>query len=365
MAAPVIGTDPIYSNVANVVKLMGLYTDITSEAVGTGDGVTTVFYLDYKFVVADSQIVYVAGAAKVEDTDYSFDDDSGKITFLAGHIPASGAITADYRYADIPSSEIAAHILESEDEINRKVGRSFYPSQTIIEIKDGLQTNDSYWQTYMTTTYNSDFEYYMQRQGSYNDNKTLFTNKFPILTVLGLSVEGKYVVGGDVGTGTGLGGPTVFGFDYTDVVPTTETVYVAGVAKARTTDYTINNTTGVITFVSPPTGAITANYWYGNIASSNYKIDNETGRVTLTKESGKYITWGLTKVVIVYTYGYASVPRVVNKLCEWLSVSCMIKQRLLGSPVGQDVQRSNLRTIDNEVETLFDALGRKMEFGVI
>jgi len=68
---------------------------ITGEVVGTGDGTTTVFYLDMIPVVSGSEVVKVDGMPKTRTTDYAIDYATGKITFTTA--PAVGAqVTADY-----------------------------------------------------------------------------------------------------------------------------------------------------------------------------------------------------------------------------------------------------------------------------
>lgn len=67
---------------------------VTAEAVGTGDGSRTVFYLDHKYIDASSLIV------KLDSTptsDYTLSSEEGKITFTTA--PGAGvAITADYEF---------------------------------------------------------------------------------------------------------------------------------------------------------------------------------------------------------------------------------------------------------------------------
>ncbi len=63
------------------------------EAVGTGDGSTTVFYLDHPPVVPNSEVIYLDG---VITSAYSIDNNTGKIDFNTP--PATGvSITADYK----------------------------------------------------------------------------------------------------------------------------------------------------------------------------------------------------------------------------------------------------------------------------
>jgi uncharacterized protein (TIGR02217 family) len=87
----------------------------TDQAIGTGDGTTATFqlvktygsiYAPYQRIVAKpvdgSVLVAVAGTAVTEGTDFTVDTTTGLVTFLAGHIPASGAaVTAGFMF-DVP-----------------------------------------------------------------------------------------------------------------------------------------------------------------------------------------------------------------------------------------------------------------------
>lgn len=87
------------------------WTTVTGESVGTGDGSTTVFYLDHKEV--RSVVVYLDGTETETFTvDYSaFENNNKAVHFSRGRItfseaPANGvAITADYQYATIGGEE--------------------------------------------------------------------------------------------------------------------------------------------------------------------------------------------------------------------------------------------------------------------
>ncbi len=70
---------------------------VTDEIVGTGDGSNKVFVLDWSPVVAGSDTVRVDGTVKTRGTDYTIDNATGTITFVAA--PAAGAVvTASYTY---------------------------------------------------------------------------------------------------------------------------------------------------------------------------------------------------------------------------------------------------------------------------
>jgi len=70
---------------------------VTGESVGTGDGTTTVFYLDNRCVQENTETIYLDGVAQAQTGVYTVDYDLGKVTFYTA--PGSGVvITADYTY---------------------------------------------------------------------------------------------------------------------------------------------------------------------------------------------------------------------------------------------------------------------------
>lgn len=78
--------------------------------------------------------------------------------------------------------------------------------------------------------------------------------------------------------GTGDGSNKSFSLDHTKVVNVSEKVYVDGTLKTKTTDYTIDNYTGAITFVTAPAlnKAVTAHYQYisGDLSFDSTAITN-------------------------------------------------------------------------------------------
>lgn len=75
---------------------------VTDEAVGTGDGSTTVFALDKKHLDSTTLVVKVDGVTQTgSGTDYTFSGNNTApiITFEAGSIPAGAeAVTASYNF---------------------------------------------------------------------------------------------------------------------------------------------------------------------------------------------------------------------------------------------------------------------------
>jgi uncharacterized protein (TIGR02217 family) len=87
----------------------------TDQVIGIGDGTTATFALAKTYgalyspyqrpiakPVAGSVRVAVAGTEAAEGTDFTVDSATGTVTFLAGHIPASGQpVTAGFLF-DVP-----------------------------------------------------------------------------------------------------------------------------------------------------------------------------------------------------------------------------------------------------------------------
>jgi uncharacterized protein (TIGR02217 family) len=114
------------------------------QQIGVGDGAASTFQLtktygsafnpwtrDIKKPVAGTVLIAVAGATQVSGTVYIVDYTTGVVTFLAGHIPASGAaITAGFEF-DVP-----VRFDSDKLEINiQGVHHGAIPSIPIVEIR--------------------------------------------------------------------------------------------------------------------------------------------------------------------------------------------------------------------------------------
>lgn len=76
-----------------LVRLLAADPETYDRALFAGDGVTLEFRLPQSPVVADSQVVTVAGLAKVEGADYTMLDEPGVLTFtVAPPAPVDPAI---------------------------------------------------------------------------------------------------------------------------------------------------------------------------------------------------------------------------------------------------------------------------------
>jgi hypothetical protein len=74
---------------------------VTSEALGSGTGSRTIFFLANPYVDNANLLVYVGGTLKTLNTHYTVDNpcENGKITFTGGNEPGNGvAVTATYNF---------------------------------------------------------------------------------------------------------------------------------------------------------------------------------------------------------------------------------------------------------------------------
>lgn len=73
-------------------------TDITDEALGTGDSAQQVFKLANKPVKSPITDVSVNAVSKTEGTDFVVDYENGLVIFLLGAIPGAVAVIASYTH---------------------------------------------------------------------------------------------------------------------------------------------------------------------------------------------------------------------------------------------------------------------------
>ena len=99
--------DPIAWDTATKEYIIydGSGTEITAEAIGTGDSSQKIWSLIHGRIKRGSYTVYVDAAEVDEWTDYTIDLRTGVINFFAA--PGSVAITADYFYFDGSAKETA------------------------------------------------------------------------------------------------------------------------------------------------------------------------------------------------------------------------------------------------------------------
>lgn len=96
--------------------------------------------------------------------------------------------------------------------------------------------------------------------------------------------------------------------------------------------------------------------------SADYTVVKDTGRITFTTASGDKMTKGNQNLLIVYQYGYGSVPVTVEMLATELAGVYAIQSRLLGDPSQNlDIKKQNLAIIQEDIKRMFASLGEKLE----
>lgn len=153
---------------------------IGSETVGTGNATLKNFALANQCIVPGSDHIYIG---TTESTVYTIDEDQGIITFAAA--PASGTITACYWYMDslMHPSTLTDFILRSEDQIDRRVGRTFKPYQTATDFYDGDSKDYTNLFTYQAGSFSDGIKLYEPDLNSEYQEKFLKLINYPVVTV--------------------------------------------------------------------------------------------------------------------------------------------------------------------------------------
>ena len=109
--------------------------DRPSEEVGTGDNSKTKFFLDHAYVINSSESLRfaatedVAGTALVLTTDYTIDDDLGKITLTTAGRTAVGTnnIYADYSFTTVglTDTQLSDALTRAEKEVDNQTNNHF------------------------------------------------------------------------------------------------------------------------------------------------------------------------------------------------------------------------------------------------
>lgn len=137
-----------YITPAQFSESLGMKADIPSwdvgetpskELVGTGDGSSSVFYLDHRYIISDTYNLYcgaseAAATLLTETTDYVLDKDTGKITLTAGGITTvdSNNIYAEYSHnsSGMKDSYVSSVLARAEQEVDDTLNTTFTDGTT-------------------------------------------------------------------------------------------------------------------------------------------------------------------------------------------------------------------------------------------
>lgn len=107
------------------------------------------------------------------------------------------------------------------------------------------------------------------------------------------------------------------------------------------------------------------------IPYGQYVTVNNEGKINLmpqniiTTPSGISFSKGVQNIVVNYTYGYTSVPLIIEDLATKMAAVNLMRSRVMGSPVPQALTMNNIKSIENECEYVFTTFGRKLEGAII
>ena len=354
-----------YTTPKKVAFHLNDYRPVVGENIGTGTGAVLVFgpAADPK-IVADTETVYVDGTAKIRNVDYTVNYDTGVVTFAAGSAPTTGkAVTMDYwANAWVINSRVIDAIQTAEDEINRNLRRTYYQPQQVTEYVDSFDPLDTSPYSYEARSYSDMTQDYQPKMNAAVYSRLIKMAQYPISTISQIIMNAQPTDTSAEVVGTGNGVLTGFALDNAPVVYGSEKIYVAGV---QVTNYTMNYTTGAITFTgTPPTGAITADYTYCTsgvvVSASDYLVRNDSGLIYL-KATATQIKQNPFICAVTYTYGYDQVPNVIEHLATLHAAVEIMLSTIIGAPQPQDVLRSNVNTLRKEIDDIYASVGKVMD----
>lgn len=347
-----------YTTPMQVASYLNRYRTIVGESLGTLAATKPFGPVADPKMISDSETVYVAGTAKIRNIDYTINYDTGMGNFVAN---TTGAVTIDY-WADstVVNSRVVAAIRRAEDEINRKTGRTFYEPVIVTESIDSYDPLTTDIRTYGLGTFDEAVQPYKPNTNTPLLSRVIQLEHYPITSVYQLIINAQTTSVSAEAVGTGNGADLAFTLDYNPVVYGSEIVYVAG---AQVTNYTINYTTGVITFQAAPSGAITCDYQHCTqgvvVEAKDYLLRADSGTIIL-KDTIAQLKRNPFIATITYAHGYYEAPPVVQDLACRIAARVIFQSTLMGSPNPLDVTSSNLALMQRDIEALYDTIGRKM-----
>lgn len=127
----------------------------TNEVVGTGNGSNTKFFLDQRYIVADSYTLYANAVAMTETTDYTLNKTTGEITLTSAGVTelSTNDLTAKYKYFDngMSDSYLTSVLERADKKVDNSINSIFtdgtatnptYPSETEIQPSPGYFRNE-------------------------------------------------------------------------------------------------------------------------------------------------------------------------------------------------------------------------------
>lgn len=363
-----LGTDLKYATTMELAKILGIKVDVpswaigsapTNEAVDTGDGTTSVYYLDQKNVLSGSYTIYYAGTAFTEDTHYTLDVDEGKITLTTAGIALANAkaITAKYSYIKngMSDSYLQQVILRAQAKVDKDTNATF---------TDGGQTNPAY----------PSVEEYLLSKGSFDRN--YFTKFRPVIDIK--STLASAITASDtslsVASGDGIcypsSGRIVIGteiIDYAEISGDTLSGLTRGVNESTAAAHSSGDEVHTVIVETSGTEEGSTPTWNVLSWSDEYALANlDTGNIYIYKVlvlSGVYVDQAIKpdmdvprRIRINYLYGFNTIPKDITRLCLIYAKQMLVKDNVGKSVLaGRNEFRPEMVDVDQaEINQILD-----------
>jgi len=321
----------------------------TNEAVGTGNGVTTQFFLDQINIIADSYTLYANAVAMTETTHYTIDKSTGEITLTTAGVTmlSTNNLTAKYKYFDngMSDSYITSVLERAEKEVDKDINSIF---------TDGTATNPTYT---LKTEYQSSEGFFRDRiitekkplidvETTLDGDLAIDATTIPLTDASGYPTSGYIIIGSEVISYTGI----------TTNNLTTATRGALGTTAATHTDLDAVHST--ILFRSDTIEG-TAVSW--TIQPWNTSMNaTEEGLIYIFKDASPdpLTRQGVAnRIKILYYYGYDTIPEDIIRL-SLIYAKKMLAQDNIGKAfiAGRNEFRPEMLSADeSEIQKIVDS----------
>jgi len=356
-------SDTNYTTPRKVVEFIGAFRRKVDESIGTADGTET----EFSFTSGDNQVVqeteyiYDDGTLADRNLDYTINFDLGKVVFATAPTDTH-AMTASWWSLSFGSNElIIDSIKRAEDEIYRRLGRTFYEPEAITVYIDSYDPVDSTPFAYEQSNYVTEAATFEPNFTDTLKRRTIRLKKYPIVSINQIILNSQPTEITSEAIGTAIAAQTDFSLDNAIIVYGTDTIYLDGV---ETTAYTISLSAGTIVFDSAPGAGVvvTGDYTHckdGTIISSDdYLVREEAGLIFL-KSSATTINQNPFVMAVSYVTGFYDIPPQIKKLATRIAAVDLIQTTQMSPDTSLSLTNANIGAMLGEIRSIYKTMGEK------
>lgn len=327
------------------------------ENVGTGDNVTTIFYLDQKNIIASSYTLYYGATSATtttltETTHYTLDKTSGKITLTGAGVTLlnTSNIYATYSYINngYTDSYLTTILARAETKVNNSVATLF---------TDGTVTNPDYPRQVEYQDLKSDYDrnYFTFEVPVVEIESTLLnsvsaTSTTDIIVAAGDGASfpdsGYILIGSEAIEYTGIGTDTLTGVTR-GALSSTAAAHTAGdLVSSTIVQYSVDNEGTTQT--------------YSTLAkNSQFEVKTDTGKIYIYENFMIHSIPANTphRVKIIYYHGYDTIPADIKRLTILYAIQMIVNDNISKSlATGRDeFNPSMLSAVDKEIQEIVES----------